>query len=36
VPLNITGAIAVKRQMERAKLPGTIKIWPGIAEELLG
>jgi len=35
VPLNITAAIAVKRQMERAKLPGTIKIWPGIAEELV-
>ena len=35
VPLNITAAIAVKRQMERAKLPGTIKIWPGVAEELV-
>ena len=34
VPLNITAAIAVKRQMERDKLPGTIKIWPGVAEEL--
>ena len=21
--------------MERAKLPGTIKIWPGVAEELV-
>ncbi len=28
VPLNITAAIAVKRQMERAKLPGTIKSGP--------
>lgn len=36
VPLNILAAIAVKRQMERAKLPGTIKLWPGVAEELLG
>lgn len=36
VPLNITAAIAVKRQMERNKLPGTIKLWPGVAEELLG
>jgi len=35
VPLNITAAIAVKRQMERAKLPGTIKVWPGVAEELV-
>ncbi len=35
VPLNITAAIAVKRQMDRAKLPGTIKVWPGVAEELV-
>jgi aminobenzoyl-glutamate utilization protein B len=35
-PLNITAAIAVKRLMERAKLPGTIKLWPGVGEELLG
>ena len=35
VPLNITAAIAVKRQMEKHKLPGTIKIWPGVAEELV-
>ena len=35
VPLNILAAIAVKRQMERAKLPGTLKIWPGVAEELV-
>lgn len=35
VPVHITAAIAVKRQMERAKLPGTIKIWPGVAEELV-
>jgi aminobenzoyl-glutamate utilization protein B len=36
VPLNITAAIAVKKIMEREKLPGTIRIWPGTAEELLG
>jgi aminobenzoyl-glutamate utilization protein B len=36
VPLNITAAIAVKRLMERARLPGTIKLWPGVAEEQLG
>jgi aminobenzoyl-glutamate utilization protein B len=36
VPLNITAAIAVKRIMQREKLPGTLVLWPGIAEELLG
>lgn len=36
VPLNITAAIAVKKLMERDKIPGTIKIWPGTAEELVG
>jgi aminobenzoyl-glutamate utilization protein B len=35
VPLHITAAIAVKRLMQRAKLPGTIKLWPGVAEELV-
>src|SRR6266508_134589 len=35
-PLNIRAAVAVKRVMEREKLPGTIMIWPGIAEDLLG
>ena len=35
VPLNITAAIAVKHLMERNKLPGTIKVWPGVAEELV-
>jgi aminobenzoyl-glutamate utilization protein B len=35
-PLNITAAIAVKKIMEREKLPGTIRIWSGTAEELLG
>jgi aminobenzoyl-glutamate utilization protein B len=35
VPLNITAAIAVKRIMEREHLPGTLRIWPGVAEELL-
>ena len=36
VPLNITAALAVKRVMEREKIPGTIMLWPGIAEEQLG
>jgi aminobenzoyl-glutamate utilization protein B len=35
-PLNILAAISAKRVMEREKLPGTIVIWPGIAEEQLG
>jgi aminobenzoyl-glutamate utilization protein B len=36
IPLNITAAIAVKKIMEREKLPGTIRLWPGVAEELVG
>jgi aminobenzoyl-glutamate utilization protein B len=36
VPLSITAAIAVKKIMEREKIAGTIMVWPGIAEELLG
>ena len=35
VPMNITAALAVKRLMEREKLPGTIVVWPGVAEELV-
>ncbi|HVG85875.1 MAG TPA: amidohydrolase [Vicinamibacterales bacterium] len=35
MPLNIVAAIAVKKIMERDKLPGTIMIWPGVAEELV-
>ena len=35
-PLNITSAIAVKRWMERNRIPGTLKLWPGVAEEQLG
>jgi aminobenzoyl-glutamate utilization protein B len=34
--VNITAAIAIKRIMERDKIPGTIRIWPGVAEELVG
>src|SRR5207253_6900156 len=36
VPLNITAVLAVKKIMEREKLPGTLMLWPGVAEELLG
>jgi len=34
--VNITAALAVKKIMEREKLPGTIRIWTGTAEELVG
>jgi aminobenzoyl-glutamate utilization protein B len=34
--VNITAALAVKKIMEREKLPGTLRIWPGTAEELVG
>jgi aminobenzoyl-glutamate utilization protein B len=33
--VNITAALAVKALMEREKLSGTIRIWPGVAEELV-
>jgi aminobenzoyl-glutamate utilization protein B len=36
MPLNIIAALAVKKVMEREHLSGTIKLWPGVAEELLG
>jgi aminobenzoyl-glutamate utilization protein B len=32
----IFGALAVKELMEKNHLPGTLVIWPGVAEELLG
>ena len=34
--LIMTAAIALKKIMEREKLPGTIMLWPGVAEEALG
>src|SRR6185503_9307078 len=36
VPLNITAAFAAKKIMEREKLSGTLRIWSGTAEELVG
>jgi aminobenzoyl-glutamate utilization protein B len=33
--VNIVAALAVKEIMERERLPGTIVLWPGVAEELL-
>jgi aminobenzoyl-glutamate utilization protein B len=35
-PVNITAIIAVKKLMQRDRLPGTIVVWPGVAEEQLG
>jgi aminobenzoyl-glutamate utilization protein B len=34
--VNITAAIVLKKIMEREKIPGTIRIWPGVAEEQIG
>jgi aminobenzoyl-glutamate utilization protein B len=34
--VNIVAALSVKDLMTREKLPGTLVIWPGVAEELLG
>ncbi|WP_262297613.1 amidohydrolase [Microvirga sesbaniae] len=34
--LNVVAALALKDIMEREKIPGTIMLWPGVAEELLG
>jgi aminobenzoyl-glutamate utilization protein B len=33
MPLNIAAAIVVKKIMEREKMPGTLVLWPGVAEE---
>ena len=34
--VNVTAALVLKHLMEKHKLPGTIKIFPGVAEELVG
>ncbi len=34
--VNITAALAVKKLMERDRLAGTLRLWPGVAEEQLG
>lgn len=36
MPLNIMAALAVKKVMEREHLQGTLRLWPGVAEELVG
>ena len=33
--VNVTAAIVVKQLMQRYRIPGTIRVYPGIAEELL-
>jgi aminobenzoyl-glutamate utilization protein B len=33
--VNILAALAIKKVMERERLPGTLVLWPGVAEELL-
>ena len=35
-PLNIIAAIEVKKIMEREGIAGTLVLWPGVAEELVG
>ncbi|MFM8451018.1 MAG: peptidase dimerization domain-containing protein, partial [Haliscomenobacter sp.] len=35
-PLNIVSALTVKEIMERENIPGTLILWPGVAEELVG
>ncbi|HWP83477.1 MAG TPA: amidohydrolase [Bacteroidota bacterium] len=34
--VNIVAALVIKKIMEREKIPGTLKLWPGVAEELVG
>ncbi|HEX3702660.1 MAG TPA: amidohydrolase [Vicinamibacterales bacterium] len=36
VPLQIAAALAVKKVMEQQHLQGTLRLWPGVAEELDG
>jgi aminobenzoyl-glutamate utilization protein B len=34
--VNVTAAVVVKNLMQKYRIPGTIRVYPGIAEELLG
>ena len=36
MPMQIAAALAVKKIMEQQHLQGTLKLWPGVAEELVG
>jgi aminobenzoyl-glutamate utilization protein B len=33
--VNVTAALVLKQIMEREKIPGTLRLWPGVAEEQL-
>lgn len=34
--VNVTAALVVKQLMEKYRLPGTVRVYPGVAEELIG
>src|SRR5688572_29819138 len=34
--VNIISALALKKIMEKQKIPGILMLWPGVAEELVG
>jgi aminobenzoyl-glutamate utilization protein B len=34
--VNITAALVVKELMERNRIQGTLRLYPGVAEELIG
>lgn len=34
--VNVTAALVVKELMQRYKIPGTLRVYPGVAEELIG
>jgi aminobenzoyl-glutamate utilization protein B len=34
--VNITAALAARAVLQREHLPGTIRLWPGVAEEIVG
>jgi aminobenzoyl-glutamate utilization protein B len=34
--VNVAAALALKKIMERERIPGTLVLWPGVAEELVG
>jgi aminobenzoyl-glutamate utilization protein B len=36
MPLQIAAALSVKKIMEQQHLQGTLRLWPGVAEELVG
>lgn len=35
-PVNVIAALAVKDLMRKHKIPGTLRVYPGVAEELIG